>query len=775
MSSMLARKVLGDLRRHALQLAVLALAVAIGSFGMVATLGARAVLDREIAASFEASLPPDIVVTLAAPDAQAEAVLRGIGGVAQVEPRRALQARAEVAPGDWQSVQLFGVRDFEHIAASAFSRLDGVWPPPTGAVLIERSSLPVAHGSGTLHLRLPGRGLTDVPVAGVALDSGQAPGWQDNVIYLYAGLDTLDALAPGIGTERLLVVLQPAERGAVTAKAAEISSALSASGIADARVTAPPRAHPHADQMRTILAMLSGLAFIAVLLASMLIAALLATLLARHVRQIGVMKALGASTGRVAGAYLAFAGIPVAIGTLAGGLAGVPAARAMVLFNTARLNIDPQDLSIPAGILAASIGISLGAALVALGIRVALAAGMSPRQAMAEAPPLVSARVARRGWGGGDRRVALAMRNLFRRPGRLAMTVTALALGGAILMTSMDVYDSLLGALDQITAGRQEDISVAVARPRPAAGLLDLAAVPGASRVEAWGGVGFGVPAPGTDIASGRFVLLAPPLDSAAARPRLATGRWPTAPGEVAVSGPLQAQEKRLALGAQVNLVSGGHHVPVTVTGQVEEIIPVAYTVPETVAALTGSADLAGGLRVSAMPGQAASVAAAIEERAQAAGLATTILTFAQLRQVMADHFTPMLLLLLVASGGAIAVGGLALGSGMALTVLERSREIAVIRAIGASPATIRAMLLLEAGAVGTVSAGLAGALSLLLAWILDRVIGAIGLHAEVPFTVSLPALALWLVFSVALAGSTALIAGRSATRPLVRAVLQRG
>jgi putative ABC transport system permease protein len=507
----------------------------------------------------------------------------------------------------------------------------------------------------------------------------------------------------------------------------------------------------------------------------MLTAALLATLLARHVRQIGVMKALGASTGRIARAYLAFAGIPIALGTLAGGLAGVPAARALVLFNAARLNIDPQDLSIPAGVLTISIGISLGAALAAIGIRVALALGMTPRQAMADVPPLVSARAARWRWAAGDRRVALALRNLFRRPGRLAMTVTALALGGAILMTSMDVYDSLLASLDQITAGRQEDMSVAVVPPRPVAAMLDLAAVPGVSRIEAWGGVNFGVPAPGTDIASGRFLLLAPPVDSSAARPRLAAGRWPSAPGEVAVSGPLQAQERRLALGAQVELMSGAHRVTVTVTGQVEEIIPLAYTMPETVAALTGAPELVGGLRVSAVPGQSAAVAAAIEERAQAAGMPATIVTFAQLRQVMADHFTPMLLLLLVASGGAIAVGGLALGSGLALTVLERAREIAVIRAIGASPATIRAMLLLEAGAVGAVSAALAGGLSLLLAWILDRVIGTIGLHAEVPFTVSLPVLAGWLVFSVALAGSTALIAGRSATRPLVRAVLQRG
>jgi putative ABC transport system permease protein len=774
MNGMLARKVRGDLRRHALQLAIVALAVAIGSFGMVATLGARAVLDREIAASFEASLPPDIVVTLAGKAAGAEVLVHGIGGVAQVEPRRVVRARAEVRPGDWQSVLLFGVRDFGHLEASVFHRLDGAWPPPAGAVLIERSSLPVAGNGTALHLRLPGRGLGDVAVAGIALDPGQAPGWQDNVIYLYAGLDTLDALAPGIGTEQLLVVLQPAERGAVTAKAAEISAALSAADIAGARVTTPPRAHPHADQMRTILAMLSGLAFIAVLLASLLIAALLATLLARHVREIGVMKALGASTGRVAGTYLAFAGIPVALGTTLGGLAGVPAARALVLFNTARLNIDPQDLSIPIGVLASSIGISLGAALIALGIRVALATGMTPRQAMADTPPLVSLHTVRRRWGAGDRRVALALRNLFRRPGRLAMTVTALALGGAILMTSMNVYDSLLAALDQIVAGREQDMSVVAARPRPAAALLDLAAVPGVSRVEAWGGVTFGVPAPGTDIASGRFLLLAPPLDSAAARPRLAAGRWPTAPGEVAVSGPLQAQEQRLALGARAELVNGAKRVSVTVTGQVEEIIPLAYTVPETVAALTGSPDLAGGLRVSAMPGQSAAVAAAIEDRAASAGITATILTFAQLRQVMADHFVPMLLLLLVASGGAIAVGALALGSGMALTVLERSREIAVIRAIGASPATIRAMLLLEAGAVGAVSAGLAGALSLLLAWILDRVIGAVGLHAEVPFTVSLPALAGWLAFSIALAGATALIAGRSATRPLVRAVLQR-
>lgn len=770
MSVLLRRKVPGDWRRHWPQLGIMALAVVIGAFGMTATLGARAVLDREIAASFEASLPPDIVVILAHADERAEAVLRGLDGIATIEPRRILRAMAEVAPGDWRNVLLFGMRDFGRIGLAAFRPVEGAWPPPAGAVLIERSSRPVAGSRTALALRLPGQAVRAVPIAGIVLDPGQAPGWQDDVIYAYATSASLDTLAPGIGTEQLLLAVPPAERGAVAAKAAQIAAALDAAGIDVLRVTTPPRAHPHADQMRTILAMLAGLAGFAVLLAGMLTAALLAALLARHVRQIGILQALGAGRRRVALAYFAFIGIPVVAATLAGAALGVPAARALTRFCAERINVEPQDLSIPAVSLALAIGISLATALVAVAVRVGQAAALTVRAALADGTQLVP--VPRRRLVVGDRRLALALRNLFRWPARLLMTVSALALGGAVLLTALNVYDSLLAALDRIVEGRQDEMTLTVARARPAAELLALADAPGIRRVEAWNGALFGVAHPGSPVLAGTYMLAAPPADSAALRPRLAAGRWPDRPGEIAVSGSLLAREPGLTPGARVEIAAGKRSVPVTVTGVIEEIMPIAYAAPETAAALTGQTDAAALLWVVAEPGQGAAVAAALQERAQLAGVTASVLTIAKLRQVLADHFVPMLSLLVVASGGAIAVGALSLAAGLALTVLERAREIAVIRAIGATPEAVRVLLLVEAGAVGAASAVLAGLLSLPLAWLLDRVIAEIGFHAEVPFRVAWPMQAAWLAGSVVLAGGAALLAARGAARRSIRAVL---
>src|SRR5690606_21543647 len=65
----------------------------------------------------------------------------------------------------------------------------------------------------------------------------------------------------------------------------------------------PPLHHPHQTQMTTILALLLVFSVLVLLMSCFLAASLVQSLMARQVREIGVMKALGASTGQLAGLY----------------------------------------------------------------------------------------------------------------------------------------------------------------------------------------------------------------------------------------------------------------------------------------------------------------------------------------------------------------------------------------------------------------------------------------------------------------------------------------
>ena len=73
-------------------------------------------------------------------------------------------------------------------------------------------------------------------------------------------------------------------------------------------------------------------------------------------------------------------------------------------------------------------------------------------------------------------------------------------------------------------------------------------------------------------------------------------------------------------------------------------------------------------------------------------------------RQVIEDHLLMVASFLLAMSALTVVVGGLGLASTMSLAVLERTREIGVMRAIGATHRAILSIVLVEGLVIGTLS-----------------------------------------------------------------------
>ena len=124
---------------------------------------------------------------------------------------------------------------------------------------------------------------------------------------------------------------------------------------------------------------------------------------------------------------------------------------------------------------------------------------------------------------------------------------------------------------------------------------------------------------------------------------------------------------------------------------------------------------------------------------------------------------------LIVMSGILALVGGLGLMTSMSLNVLERRREMGVLRAIGAAPRTV--WLIVVAEAVAT--AGLSWALAALVAWPFSRAVAdllARGLMRTRPEFVFEPSgLVAWLAVSLLLAAIASLLPAWHASRGPVR------
>ena len=97
-------------------------------------------------------------------------------------------------------------------------------------------------------------------------------------------------------------------------------------------------------------------------------------------------------------------------------------------------------------------------------------------------------------------------------------------------------------------------------------------------------------------------------------------------------------------------------------------------------------------------------------------------------------------------------VGTLGLMSTMSMNVMERTREIGVMRAIGATPRKIKALIVYEGFVIGAISIICAFVFSLILSTYLGRFIGELSFRTPLTLTVSGIALAIWV--AIVLVGS---------------------
>ena len=124
----------------------------------------------------------------------------------------------------------------------------------------------------------------------------------------------------------------------------------------------PPRRHPHQAQMNAILAMLTGFSALALVLGAVLCATVIGAWLAQQVRQVAIMKAIGARTWQVAAPTLALVALLGLAATAIGLPPGMAAAGAFVRAIAQLLNLRLEDATPPLVLLV----------LLALGLVVAL-------------------------------------------------------------------------------------------------------------------------------------------------------------------------------------------------------------------------------------------------------------------------------------------------------------------------------------------------------------------------------------------------------------------
>jgi putative ABC transport system permease protein len=792
MNRPLLHKIVRDLWSNRARTALVLLSLTIGMFAVAVVVDSYAILLREMNANYLRTDPSAAVLWISPLDEEVLGRVRNMPEVSAADLRSTIRGRIRTGENEWKTIFLFVFRDFQSIPLDRIFTESGAWPPADGEVWIERAAVRMfsAQLGDEVDITIPGGNGGPLAYAGTVHAPGLPPAWMEGVLYGFITPGSLEQLGGDTVFQELHLTFTDTglDQEGVRREAGRIAAEMRSEGRTVSRIEVPePGKHPHANQMSTLLFLLEAFGLLALVLGSVLAANMVSAMMAREIRQIGVLKTLGAGPGQVAVLYLATVGVLGVLALLAALPAGYGAARAYVGFGTEMLNFDVfrNDVPLPYWLLQIALGAFFPLLMAALPV---LRGSRIPvREAIADY-----------GVGGREfgrdgferllargkalpRLVLLAVRNTFRRRTRSLLTVLTLAAAGSSFITAMTVLTSMDKSVEAKFRAIRYDVMFIFNRSYPVEQLQSAFSVfPGLRKAEYWGGSQAAVVRPDGS-AGNSFMVVAPAEDTELVdQIPVVEGRW-LLPGDqnaLVVNQGVVADNPGVKLGATVTLRTQGIDSEWTVVGIAWEMMSGATAYADRdhlneVTGLDGSALILVGQAAQRNEAEVAALTRSLELRMENDSFdvaSSTRLT--DLRSAIENHLLILATFLLMMSVLVLIVGGLGLASTLSINVLERRREIGVLRGIGASGRDVTVLITAEGMMLGLVSwilaVAAAGPIGRWITWNF----GMMFFNVPLEFSYSLLGMAVWLGLVILFAAGASLIPAFDASRSPVQEAL---
>jgi putative ABC transport system permease protein len=790
-------KVLNDLWGNKTRTILIVLSIAVGLFAVGTIVSARTILSTEMAKSFAAINPSSGTVhTEELFDEDFVRSVRAMRDVKDADARRTINVRIQTGPGEWANLLIFAIEDYDDIRVNKVRSESGAWPPPEREILIERAALPLinAQVGDVVLIETPDDKQREMRIAGLVHDPAQLPAQIDGSPYGYISFETLEWFGEDHGFNELYVVARNGHDKEFAQQVTnQVKNKAEKSGLTiPMSTTAEPGQLPLDEILQAILLLMGVLGLLSLFLSMFLIVNTVSALLAQQKRQIGVMKAIGARTSQIMGMYLGMVMIYGLIALIIAVPLGSAGSRALSRLMAAYFNFDLTDLSVPPGAILLQI---------AVGLTVPILASLPPfianlRVTAAEA--MSSYRMGKGRFGAGildrllsganlwfarhilRRPLLLSVRNIFRRKGRLALTLITLTLAGATFIGVVSVSATLSRTMDDLMQVYHFDSVVIFERPYRLAKIQQEAGhVPGVVQTDVYGLTPARRVRP--DGSEGKMIyLLSFHIGSdLVSGPAIAQGRWllPEDENALVVDAIMLKDEPDIKLGDEIVLKVDGRERPFRIVGfSLGIVVPVAYANYPYVARVTGDVGQTSAAIVATERHDERFVAettSALEAHFERAGLrVSSVYPVATERAEGEAFFAGVISLLLIMALLLVIVGGLGLMGTMSINVLERTREIGVLRAIGTPNRGVSSVFIREGIAIGVLSWALGSLLAYPLGKALSDGVGIPMLGVPLNFSYSMPGVVLWLVLVVILSALASFLPARSASRLTVREVL---
>ena len=786
-------KVFSDLWDDKTRTGLVILSIAVGVFAIGTILSAYVILREDINRSYALVNPPNIEIWT---DPFYEDFVRIINqqpGVEDVEGRRLIDVRIRKGSENWQDLNLVGVSDFSG-KINRMDPLEGSANPGKGEIFFSQNLMHSTgyHTGDEVEIKLPDGSTHKLTVIGLVTDQTTSKPDPNTTNNGFVNLPTLRQMGLDDYFNQLLIT--------VDGDGSDLDFIASVSSSIEDRIESSQRQvyrtkkmlsteHPMTDTVLAVIGILGALGLLITILSSSLIVNTLNALLTQQLRQIGIMKLVGGRSYQILSMYLIMI---IAYGLFALILAvplGAIAGYGLAWFVTNLMGAVIQDFRIiPVAVITQ----------VLIAILVPLAAGFFPVQSGAKTnvrraisnyrPASQSSDSGKssffsRSFGWVSRPILLSFRNTFRKRGRLLLTVFTLTVAGAVFIAVFNVRDSMDSLMDQLMQHFMGDVAVEFSQPYPISKVKrTLLAIPGVQAVEGWSGV-VGEIWDENDNVVTNLTIIAPPQDTQLLTPELVAGRW-LLPGEgkaIVVSDTIYETYPDLKTGDKLIVkIPGKPQKDWTVVGVFRFVNmlgdPIAYANFDYITSQLNLGNRASSYRIISSLHDAPSqknLTGQIDTRLEDRGFEVKSVESGFLRRENASKAINILVVFLLIMAVLTAfVGSIGLTGTMSINVLERTREIGVMRTIGAVDSVIMQSVIIEALVIGLITWVLAIGLSYPISMMILSIIGKAIMGSALLLSYTPLGILIWLGVVIILSVVASIMPARNAARLTINEVL---
>lgn len=719
----LQKKTIRDLFQDKYRMTMTLLAIIIGTtiFGMI--LFSYVIVNREIDTVFEATYPSSANLTISKVDEELIELTESYADITEFEVKGQYPLRMQAAEGEWKTLTLMVYEDYTAQKLNRIFSIEGSFVPQKGEILIERDALGVGNTgmNQAITIELLDGSIKNLEVTGIVNDLTVHPASMHNVVYGYVSVETLKEWGLPLNRIDIKTAGDPYNRESILNITNAYIKELEAKGysVNSIDISQTPGESIHKGEYAGILFILQVCSVILFIFGCTIMSSLLSTILQGQVKQIGVLKSIGACTQNIRGSYLFASALIVVINFMISmPLAILGGGKLAALFM--RLgNMDILSAAVPMPIYIGFAATILLMPMIVVcfpinkGIRITVKEALNNYGTTQKVKPAVN-----RFFDLGvikklSRPVIMSLKNAVSRKGRFITNLATLTFGGSMFVAIIICMFAIKGELNKSFSAVKYDYEAITNQYVTSKTVNEVAGnIEGVEICEDWS-----VCSGKLQYADGRlgnqYTLYGVPDDTVSYEPQVMEGRWLESQdtNEIVMNYKFYISEPAYKVGDMINLEIGGEIQSFKIVGTVKEIggSP-CYVNKQGLDTLIPQEARQNSIRMQTTAAELAEDSATEKYNEIEAKLREGNIKLFQTEtkidkyDILNSHYMNTLISFLVGATMLVIVSAIGLASTMSIQVAERRKEIGIMKAMGATKKQIRRIVTAESTFIASTS-----------------------------------------------------------------------